>query len=144
MRAARSAAAAALAVAALLAGCGGGDDADKAPDDERVTAAVTDYAHAFGGGDGAKACEQLTPEAREAFVKRVTTLVGTDDCAEAIEKLQSLVGPNVSGPFEEATVNGVKVDGDKATANLVAGGHVEEVTLEKTEGDWLLTKAPGT
>ena len=47
-------------------------------------------------------------------------------------------------PFQDATVSGVKVDGDTATASLVAGGHTEEVTLERQDDDWLLTKAPGT
>ena len=125
-----------------VAGCGGGDDAP--PDSEAVSDAVTGYAHAFGGGDGDKACELLTPEARDAFVKRVTSLVGTTDCAEAMTKLQSFAGPNVTGPFQDATVRGVQVDGDRATADLVAGGHTEQVTLEKHDGDWLLTKAPGT
>ena len=38
----------------------------------------------------------------------------------------------------------VKVDGEKATATLVAGGHSEQVTLELNGDEWLLTKAPGT
>jgi hypothetical protein len=139
----RRAASAALAVLILgAAGCGG--DGGKAPDAKQAGAAVTDYAHAFGSGDGEKACSLLTPAARDAFVKRVSSIVGTTDCAEAMAKLQTFAGPNVTGPFEEATVSDVKVDGDKATANLVAGGHSEQVTLELHDGDWLLTKAPGT
>jgi hypothetical protein len=137
----RAASAAAVAVLAL-AGCGG--DGDAPPDAEQVDSAVAGYAHAFGGGDGDRACELLTPDAREAFVKRVSSVVGTTDCAEAMTKLQSFAGPNVTGPFEDATVSEVEVDGDRATANLVAGGHTEKVTLEKVDGEWLLTKAPGT
>jgi hypothetical protein len=139
----RPAASALLAVGVLaLMGCGGGDD--KPPGEKEAGAAVTAYAHAFGSGDGDKACALLTPDARAAFVKRVSSLVGTTDCAEAMAKLQTFAGPNVTGPFEDATVSDVKVDGDKATASLVAGGHTEEVTLELQSGDWLLTKAPGT
>jgi hypothetical protein len=137
----RAASAGAVAIL-VLAGCGGNGDAP--PDAEQVDTIVADYAHAFGGGDGERACELLTPDAREAFVKRVSSVVGTTDCAEAMAKLQSFAGPNVTGPFEEATVNGVEVDGDRATAELVAGGHSEKVTLEKVDGEWLLTRAPGT
>jgi hypothetical protein len=139
----RRAASALLAVVALVVpGCGGGGD--KPPGEKEAGAAVTSYAHAFGGGDGDKACALLTPDARDAFVKRVASLVGTTDCAEAMAKLQSFAGPNVTGPFEDATVSDVQVDGDKATATLVAGGHSEKVTLELHGDDWLLTKAPGT
>jgi hypothetical protein len=139
----RATANALVATAALLAaGCGG--NGDKTSDQKQVTKAVTDYAHAFGRGDGAKACSLLTPSARAAFVKRISTLVGTDDCAEAVEKLQGVAGPTVTGPFERATVNSVQVDGDKATANLVAAGHPEQINLERSDDRWRLTKAPGT
>jgi hypothetical protein len=130
-------------VLALAAGgCGGGDGTP--PGEKEAGAAVTSYAHAFGSGDGDKACGLLTPDARAAFVKRVASLVGTTDCAEAMAKLQTFAGPNVTGPFEDATVSDVKVDGEKATATLVAGGHSEQVTLELNGDEWLLTKAPGT
>ena len=144
MRRARSRhAAAAAAVAVLVAGCGGGGG-DEAPDPERVTEAATDYAHAFGAGDGEKACELLTPEAQEKFTAGVSSLVGTRDCAEAVSKLQAVAGPNVTGPFRDARVDSVKVTGDKATARILAGSGAEQVTLEKRDGEWLLTKAPGT
>jgi hypothetical protein len=137
-------AASALVAVLLLAGCGGGEEGDGAPDPERVESAVTDYAHAFGAGDGDAACALLTPEARDEFTTRVASLVGTRDCAAAVEKLQAVAGPNITGPFAEATVEGVEVDGDSARARLLAGAASEEVTLERRDGDWLLTKAPGT
>jgi hypothetical protein len=137
------AAVAALACATLLSGCGG-DGGDDAPDPEQVTEAVTEYAHAFGDGDGEKACDLLTPAARDQFTARVSSLVGTRDCAEAIGKLQAVAGPNVTGPFREAKVESVMVTGDKATARILAGGATESVALEKRDGEWLLTKAPGT
>jgi hypothetical protein len=116
----------------------------EARDPAAVSSAVTDYAHAFGNGDGKKACESLTPGARDAFVKRVSSIVGTNDCAEAVSKLQAVAGPNVTGPFQTATVSGAKVNGDKATATLMAGGHTTTVTLELRDGKWLLTHVPGT
>ena len=130
-----------LTAAVLVAGCG---DEDKRPEPEQVTAAVTDYARAFGDGDGDKACSLLTPAAKEAFTKRVSTLVGTRDCPEAVEKLQAVAGPNVTGPFQEAKASDPKVSGETATVKLMAGAGVEEVKLEKVDGEWLLTQAPGT
>src|SRR5688500_7515904 len=94
------------AAAALLAACG---DEEKRSDPEQVTTAVTEYAHAFGRGDGDRACARLTEGAQEAFTKRVSTLVGTNDCAEAIEKLQAAAGPNVTGPFQDAKASDPKV-----------------------------------
>ncbi len=131
-----------LATAALVTGCGG--SGDKAPDQEQVTTAVTDFAHAFGKGDGKKACALLTDAARNAFVTRIASLVGTRDCAQAIAKLPGLAGPNVTGPFQTATVSKVTVTGDNATAVLTAAGHSAQVTLQKSDGDWLLTHVPGT
>ena len=130
-----------LALLTLLAGCGGGDER---PDDEQVRAAVSDYARAFGEGDGKRACALLTSGARDAFTKRVSTLVGTDDCAEAVTKLQAVAWPSVTGPFRDATVDGVEVTGDTAKARLEAGTGTTEVTIEQQGGDWLLTKVPGT
>jgi hypothetical protein len=134
----------ALAVlAVLVAGCGGGSG-DKGSDPKQVATAVTDFAHAFGKGDGAKACALLTPGARDAFVARISSLVGTRDCADAIGKLPAVAGANVTGPFQTATVDTVKVTGNNATARLIAGGHSAQVTLQKRDGDWLLTRVPGT
>jgi hypothetical protein len=132
----------ALVVLALLAGCGGGGN--KGSDQQQVTTAVTDWAHAFGKGDGARACELLTPGARDAFVARISSLVGTRDCADAIGKLPSVAGAAVTGPFQTAKVDQVKVTGDSATARLTAAGHSAPVTLTKQDGDWLLTHVPGT
>ena len=130
-----------LATAALASGCGGGS---KGSDQEQVSSNVTDFAHAFGKGDGKAACALLTNGARTTFVTRIASLVGTRDCAEAIAKLPGLAGPNVTGPFQTATVSDVKVTGDTASATLTAAGHSAQVTLEKSDGDWLLTHVPGT
>ena len=123
------------------AGCGGGS---KGSDQQQVTTAVTDFAHAFGKGDGAKACGLLTTSARDAFVTRIAALVGTRDCSQAIGKLPSLAGANVTGPFQTAKVDSVQVSGSTATARLVAGGHSRQVTLQKQDGKWLITHVPGT
>lgn len=137
----RRAASAALAATVLLAGCG---DDDKRSEPEQVSAAATDYARAFGNGDGDAACARLTKAAQEDLTKRVSTLVGTRDCPEAIEKLQAVAGPNVTGPFQEAKASDPKISGDSATVTLTAGPGTEEVKLQRVDGEWLLTRAPGT
>lgn len=138
--------AASCALVALVvlaaAGCGGGGS--KGSDQQQVTTAVTDFAHAFGKGDGKTACSLLTPAARNAFVSRISTLVGTRDCAQAIGKLPSVAGPNVTGPFQTAKVDSVKVNGNSASARLTAAGHSAPVTLQKQDGNWLLAHVPGT
>ena len=77
--------ASALAAGLLLAGCGGEGER---PDDELVRSAVSDYARAFGAGDGKRACALLTSGAQDAFTKRLWTLGGTNSCSEAVRKLQ--------------------------------------------------------
>src|SRR3954449_8176946 len=126
----------------LVAGCGGGGGDERA-DPEAVIATTNDYAHAFGSGDGDRACELLTPGARDSLVQRVSSLVGTQDCGEAVKKLQTLAGPNVTGQFATAKASAPTVTGDMATATLTAGGHATQVSLEKRDGNWLLTRAPG-
>jgi hypothetical protein len=135
-------AASALAALVLVAGCGGGSE-DKGSDQQQVTAAVTDFAHAFGKGDGARACELLTPGARDTFVARISSLVGTRDCADAIGKLPAVAGASVTQPFQQGKVDQVKVTGSSATARLTVSGHSAAVTLQKRDGDWLLTRVPG-
>jgi hypothetical protein len=126
----------------LLAGCG--DEEKERSEPDQVTAAAAEYAHAFGNGDGDRACSLLTPAAQKEFTERVSTLVGTSDCPEAIEKLQAAAGPNVTGPFQEAKASDPEVTGDTATVTLTAGTGTEEVKLERVDGEWLLTRAPGT
>lgn len=137
----RSASLTSLALAVLVAGCGGGS---KGSDREQVRSSVTDYAHAFGDGDGKKACSQLTAAAQASFVTRVSALTGTRDCAQAIDKLHAVAGAAITGPFQDAKVTAVKITGDSATATLSAGGGSTTVPLSKQGGEWKITRVPGT
>jgi hypothetical protein len=138
----KAASSALVGLALLAAGCGGGGG--KGSDQQQVTTAVTEFAHAFGKGDGKRACDLLTPGARDAFVSRIASLVGTRDCAQAIGKLPAVAGPNITTPFQTARTDQVHVSGDSATARLTAGGHSAQVNLQKRDGRWLLTRIPGT
>lgn len=134
--------AAALAVAAVLlvAGCGG---SSAPPDRDQVSATVLDYAHAFGAGDGAKACDQLTPAARARFLQLVALLARTTNCPTAVRRVEQAVGPQAAAAFRAARVSSVQVHGSTATARLIAGAQSAAVRLTKQGGRWRLAAAPG-
>jgi hypothetical protein len=126
----------------MVVGCGGG--VSRKEERTRVSTAVSDFAHAFGNGNGKKACAKLTPAARTTFVSRIQSIVGTRDCADAIGKLPAVAGANITGPFQTAKVDSVTVNGDTATARIIAAGHTAPVALQRRGGEWLLTRVPGT
>lgn len=133
------AAALALAAAAAASGCGG----ERRSSSDTARAAVSDFARAFGSGDGARACERLTPAAQAAIVKRVKVLAPASGCATAIKRLHDAAGSQVAGAFAAATVSDVRVKGDAASARLTAGGNSTPVALVKVGGAWRLTGVPG-
>ena len=137
--------AAPLAVALIASGCGGhGTSAKAVPDSAAAEAAVAGFAKAFAAGDGASACDLLTPAARAAFVKRVQKLVSSSDCATGIKRIHDDAGQQVTSAFATATVGAVKVAGATATAELRASGHSTIVHLAKQGGSWKLTALPGS
>jgi hypothetical protein len=127
-------------MALAVAGCGGGKSV---PDPKAASQAVTDFAKAFGGGDGKRACDLLTPAARTIFLKKSHTVAPTTDCAVAMKRVHDLAGSSVTGPFATATVSSVKVTGATATATLTANGHSTPVYLAKQGDAWKLTGVPG-
>jgi hypothetical protein len=125
----------------LLAGCGGGSDGGaKKQSPQQV---VTSFAHAFGAGDGKKACALLTKVGQKAFVARVQPLTGANDCPTAIAKVHDAAGGSVTKAYAAAKVVKVKVSGSQATAQLTAGGAATPVALEKEDDAWKLTAVPG-
>jgi hypothetical protein len=135
-----AAAFAAAAVVLLAGGCGGGGSSAE-PD--AAGTAVTEFAKAFGAGDGTKACDRLTSAAQATFVKRAQVLAPSRDCPTAIERVHDAAGAQVTGAFSAAKVGDVKVKGEVATARLTAAGHSTLVRLEKQGGKWRLTAVPG-
>jgi hypothetical protein len=128
------------AAAFVLGGCGGGKSV---PAPEAASQAVTGFAKAFGGGDGQKACDLLTPAARTAFLKKSHTVAPTTDCAVAMRRIHDLAGASVTQPLAAATVSDVKVTGATASALLTANGHSTSVYLAKQGDSWKLTGVPG-
>jgi Tfp pilus assembly protein PilW len=139
--------AAALAAAALLAtGCGGGGGGgggNSSSDPKAVEAAATEFAKAFGAGDGSKACDTLTSAAQADWVKRVQVFAPARDCPTAIKRVHDAAGPQVTTAFSTATVSDVKVNGDTATVRLTATGSSTLVRLERQDGSWRLMAVPG-
>jgi hypothetical protein len=135
-------AAAAVAAAVVLSGCGGGGGSTN--DAQAAGTAVTDFAKAFGAGDGQKSCVLLTPAAQAAFVKRVQVLAPVRDCATAITRIHAAAGAQVAAAFSAAKVVGKpQVKGDSATVTLSAAGHSTTVALKKQGGAWKLAAVPG-
>jgi hypothetical protein len=129
-----------LLVALAASGCGGGSEQ---PDPDAARSAVSDFAEAFGAGDGGKACDLLTSTAQAAIVQRVKVLVAATDCPTAIQRLHDAAGSQVTSAFAAAKVTDVQVKGDTATARLTSSGHSTSVALMKQGGDWKLTGVPG-
>lgn len=124
----------------LIAGCGGGS---APPDREQVGSVVLTYARAFGAGDGGKACDQLTPAGRAGFLKLVSVLADTHDCATGMHLLRQAIGPQAAAALHAARVSNVRLSGSTATATITAGAEGAVVRLAKQGGRWRLVAAPG-
>jgi ketosteroid isomerase-like protein len=124
-----------LAIALAAAGCGGGK-----PDKEQIESTITSYYRAFGSGDGAGACKQLTKGAIELLEKSA----GGRKCADVLD--EALKRPDyarIAPKLKNARVAEVKVSGDNATARAEVPGAGRNgapakatVPLKKEGGSW--------
>jgi hypothetical protein len=144
----------ALILAGLVAaGCGGDDEGDESAgdqptelavpgseeaaalqedvadqsDEEQIEAVGEAWAEPFAAGDEVM-CGYLHPD-----------LGGTSSCAEYVKG--SLTGSSeLQASFARSTVEGVKVDGETATAEFSNG---EQVTFARdSDGAWKVTETP--
>ena len=109
--------------------CGGESDEDKAK------GAVEDYLAAVTDGDGDKACGLVTEQTRKNIER------GGRSCPETISSLNKGPGKQILKAFENAKVEDVKVNGERATANIVVRGLKQPTQLRKEKGDWKLDSA---
>jgi hypothetical protein len=124
-----------LAVTLAVAGCGGGE-----PDQQQIESTITSYYKAFGSGDGAGACEQLTKGAIKLLEKSAGGRKCPDVLADALKRPDyARIAPKLKG----AKVVTVKVAGDNATAvTRVPGAGANgasvstTVPLKKEDGSW--------
>jgi len=122
----------AVLAAGLLPGCGGSSGGSPQK-------TIRTFLDATAAGDGAKACAQLTEEAKRQITRGAS-------CERAIK----LVGALLASATKSAKVTNVKSQGDTASATVAAaGGTRATYRLRKSDGKWLIAKvermnAPGT
>jgi hypothetical protein len=99
---------------------------------------VKTYLSALADGDGERACDQLKGSAqRELIAGLAETLpeAGVLTCAEAVEKMSGLLGPDEAGLISDAEVE-VTLDGDRGKARPVEG--TDTIDVVKSDGRWLI------
>ena len=130
----------------LLAGCGEGEPVTSNPDLDRaaIQERVVTYVRAMLGGDGEKACAQLTPEFRRATDERART-AGLPGCVETFSLHGEAIGGTAPKGFAAELADPdrvlVTLSGDRAEAALVlASGRVSRTrtTLRRVGAQWLI------
>jgi hypothetical protein len=119
---------------ALLAGCGGGND------EEEVEQTIRDFVTAVNERDADRYCDELITE---EFRERSTFAKGDRARESCKRQLKAITGLRI----RLERVGNPRVDGDKATVNVVfrrSGQRVnQKVTLEKDGGDWKIAGGAG-
>jgi Domain of unknown function (DUF4878) len=115
----------ATALALFAAGCGDSDS-------DKAKSTVEDYLAAVTKGDGDKACSLITDQTKKNIEK------GGRKCGETISALNKGPGRQVLQAFKDAKVENVKVNGDRATADIKVKSLTQKTNLRKEDGKWKL------
>jgi len=116
-------------VVLALGGCGAGDE-------EQIRGVMQDWKEAFLSGDGERACELMTGEARREIAR---SGLGASGCAEAMRTARGYFDRGELAQLEEMEVRSVRVTGSTAEARSSLDGDDGSPTrLRKVEGDWLI------
>jgi len=141
-----AACAAALSLALAAAACGGSSK----PEPEKVTDTLRSYLREQAAGDAEAACSRLSPSGQRqliALVQQVAqgSLPGPPSCEEAIGLIRTAAGPDLLRALRDARVENVRVDGRRATADVVGGSAVgrRAVKLEQIDDAWRISGVPG-
>jgi hypothetical protein len=120
---------AAIVIGACLAAAGCGSN-----EEPKVRNVVKTYLAAIAHGNGAKACAQLSGEAKRRLLASTARMprLHARDCQGVALRLGRLPG---SKAFERANLK-VSISGDQATAKI--GSAPLAVILSKTDGHWLI------
>lgn len=100
------------------------------------------YLEALADGDGEKACDQLTGEAKRAVLDEISGQLpefGAASCEDALDTLAENLGEDEKSALRDAEIE-VKVDGDTATARPAKG--TDDAELRKIDGKWLISRIP--
>jgi hypothetical protein len=121
-----------LLATGLAVGCGGSDD-----DPEDV---VRTYLEAVADGDGEKACDQLTGEAKRQAVDFLSSQApefGATSCEDGLDQLSENLGEDEKDILREPGEATVEIDGDSATVTFEEATTPAELT--KSGDDWLIS-----
>ena len=119
-----------VAVIALAAGCGGAS-----ADTSQISSTLTTYLSGLADGNGRKACDQLTDEART--VLDISAGVGATSCVDAIHKLSQNLRGDEKQTLRRAEVVNIHVSGDRATADALGANQIAQ--LVKSGGHWSIS-----
>jgi hypothetical protein len=106
-----------------------------------VQATVDSYVRAFAAGDGEKACDALTNEAREAVIG-LGKRMGAGDCPSTMKRTYEIGGREVRAIAKKIRVRKVDVDHGRARVTLRAAGEDSVAELERTEKGWKISSLP--
>jgi len=113
-----------------------------------VTTTIASYLAAQVGGDGTAACALLSPSGQRQLIGLVAKasqgLVTQPTCEDAVGLVRTAATPAQLTALERASVSGVVVSGDRATADVAAGSGLPSgsVTLVRDGSDWLISGVP--
>jgi hypothetical protein len=156
----------AMCLMALIAtGCGGDEPAD---DRRAVEQTMRTFLTALAEGDGARACDQLTPDAKDQVVRLTakTLDAGAASCTDALDNFARNTGADVAEKVCGARADAecrriaseaatgvldktkdvelqVQVSGDAATAGPAAGPEGYDGRLRKVDGTWRVSSFQG-
>ena len=131
--------AAGLAAAALaLPACGGEGSAE-----EEVTKSVRNWTAALSDGDGAAACERMTPTARAelaTFARTYTPTGPAEECERNVRRFTAKLTGIPRRQIHDADVDEIAIQGDTATVTMVDGGP-NELVLRRDGPEWRVEHA---
>jgi Domain of unknown function (DUF4878) len=123
---------------AVLAGCG-------ASEEEQVRSTTTDFVEAIVEGDGDRACDLMTGQARRDALA-AAAFTGGDGCSGVMGSLRELFDDGELRALREFEIESVRIEGDRAevTASESFDDEDEPTVLRKVEGEWLVDDEDGS
>lgn len=101
-------------------------------EEEQARRTVEAYLAAVTSGDGERACSLVTESTRRNIQ------AGGSSCAETIGGLSTGPSSTVIDAFRGATVENVRLNGDRGTADIKVKRLTQKTNLRKEDGEWLL------
>jgi hypothetical protein len=131
------------ALAMGVAACGGDDSGGGGDDESQIRDVVSNYAVAIADKDGDTACGFLTASARKQ-VESAGEAIDANGCGEVMEKVTEEASDDERDQLKDLEVTSVKIDGDRATVQVKAGGETgDPSTLVKEDGEWKIAADEG-